>query len=124
MSEVTKEFKDLLGQQICRTLSLSAVQSVSQKGKGSIVVGILPNGVIELTYKNNKGVQRLSYVDYETLKLGSKNLDFLEEFVLCTLQACDLVETVLAKRREIRVPSSYTVAFKILADDRTKWSIS
>ena len=124
MSEVTKEFKDLLGQQIGRTLSLSAVQSVSQKGKGSIVVGILPNGVIELTYKNNKGVQRLSYVDYETLKLGSKNLDFLEEFVLCTLQACDLVETVLAKRREIRVPSSYTVAFKILADDRTKWSIS
>ena len=88
VKDITKEFKDLLGQQIGRTLSLSAVQSVSQKGKGSLVVGILSNGVIQLTYKNNKGRQQYSFVDYETIKAGSKNIGFLEDFVLCVLQVC------------------------------------
>ena len=124
LNEVTQTFKDLLGQQISRTLSLSAVQSVSQFGRGSLIVGILPNGVIELTHKNSEGVQRLSYVNYETLKQGSKNLGFLEEFVLNVLQSCEYVESNLSKRKEIPVPSDYSILFKILKDDRTKWTIS
>lgn len=124
VKDITKEFKDLLGQQIGRTLSLSAVQSVSQKGKGSLVVGILSNGVIQLTYKNNKGRQQYSFVDYETIKAGSKNIGFLKDFVLCVLQVCELVELSLAKRREIEVPSSYTIVFSILTGDRVKWDIS
>ena len=124
VKDITKEFKDLLGQQIGRTLSLSAVQSVSQKGKGSLVVGILPNGVITITYRNSEGVRKYSFVNYETLKKGSKNLDFLEEFVLNLLQACEFVESNLNSKSGIKVPSCYNIQFKILHDDRTKWNIS
>lgn len=123
MVELSKEFKLLLDQQIGRTLPLSAVQSICQYGKGSLKVGISPNGVIQLIYENAKGRQQYSFMDYATLKAGSKNIGFLEDFVLCVLQVCELVESTLAKRREIEVPSSYIIVFSILTGDRVKWDI-
>ena len=79
-------FKDLLSQQISKTLRLTDIQPVSALGKGVLELGILPNGVITINYRNSKGVWQYSFVNYETLKKGSKNIDFLEGFVLSVLQ--------------------------------------
>ena len=124
MEEVSQEFKSLLGQQIGKTLRLTAIQPVSALGNGYLDVGILPNGVITITYKNSEGERTFSFVSYETLKQGSKNLDFLEEFVLNVLQACEFVESNLANKKGIKVPSCYNIQFKVLWGDRTKWNIS
>jgi hypothetical protein len=123
MEEVSQEFRSLLGQQIGKTLRLTDIQPVSALGKGILELGILPNGVITINYRNSKSVSQYSFVNYETLKKGSKNIDFLEGFVLCVLQVCELVESTLAKRKEIEVPSSYTIVFSILTGDRVKWDI-
>lgn len=122
--EVTQEFKSLLGQQINKSLTLKAIQPVSALGNGILNVGILSNGVIELNYENSKEARRLSFVNYSTLKEGSQNLDFLKEFVLSVLQACEFVESNLANKKEIKVPSCYNIQFKVLNDNRTKWNIS
>lgn len=122
--EVTQEFKSLLGQQINKSLTLKAIQPVSALGNGILNVGILSNGVIELNYENSKEARRLSFVNYSTLKEGSQNLDFLKEFVLSVLQACEFVESNLSNKKEIKVPSCYNIQFKVLHDDRTKWTIS
>ena len=122
--EVAQEFKSLLGQQINKSLSLKAIQPVSALGNGVLNVGILSNGVIELNYENSKEARRLSFVNYSTLKEGSQNLDFLKEFVLSVLQACEFVESNLANKKGIKVPSCYNIQFKVLNDNRTKWNIS
>lgn len=124
MKEISQEFKSLLGQQINKTLTIKAIQPVSALGKGVLELGILPNGVITINYRNSKGAWQYSFINYETLKKGSKNIDFLEEFVLSVLQACDFVESNLANKKGISVPSYYNIQFKILYNDRTKWSIS
>lgn len=124
MKEISQEFKSLLGQQINKTLDLEAIQSVSALGKGVLELGILPNGVITINYRNSKGAWQYSFINYETLKKGSKNIDFLEEFVLSVLQACEFVESNLANKKEIKVPSYYNIQFKVLHDGRTKWNIS
>lgn len=124
MEEVSQEFKSLLGQQINKTLTLKAIQPVSALGKGVLELGILPNGVITINYRNSKGVWQYSFVNYETLKKGSKNINFLEFFVLSVLHACEFVESNLANKEGIKVPSYYNIQFKVLHDDRTKWTIS
>lgn len=124
MKEISQEFKSLLGQQINKTLTVKAIQPVSTLGKGVLELGILPNGVITINYRNSKGAWQYSFINYETLKKGSKNIDFLEDFVLSVLQACEFVESNLANKKGISVPSYYNIQFKILCDDRTKWSIS
>jgi len=122
--EVSQEFKSLLGQQINKSLTLKAIQPVSALGNGILNVGILSNGVIGLNYENSKEERRLSFVNYSTLKEGSQNLDFLKEFVLSVLQACEFVESNLANKKGIKVPSCYNIQFKVLNDNRTKWNIS
>lgn len=124
MEEVSQEFKSLLGQQIGKTLRLTDIQPVSSLGNGYLDLGILPNGVITITYRNSDGVRNYSFVNYETLKKGSKNIDFLEEFVLSVLQACEFVESNLSSKSGIKVPSCYNIQFKVLHDDRIKWEIS
>lgn len=124
MEEVSQEFKSLLGQQINKTLTLKAIQPVSELGKGILEVGILPNGVITLCYKNSEGAWQYSFVNYETLKKGSKNIDFLEEFVLSVLQACEFVESNLNSKSGIKVPSCYNIQFSVLTGNRVKWNIS
>lgn len=124
MEEVFQEFKGLLGQQINKTLNLKAIQPVSELGDGYLDLSILPNGVITITYRNSEGVRNYSFVNYETLKKGSKNIDFLEEFVLSVLQACEFVESNLNSKSGIKVPSYYNIQFKVLHDGRTKWNIS
>lgn len=124
MEDLSQEFKSLLGQQINKTLTLKAIQPISTLGDGYLDLGILPNGVITITYRNSKGVSKYSFVNYETLKKGSKNIDFLEEFVLSVLQACEFVESNLSSKSGIKVPSCYNIQFKVLHDGRTKWEIS
>lgn len=124
MEEVSQEFKSLLDQQIGKTLRLTDIQPVSALGKGALTLGILPNGVITINYSNTKGACQYSFVNYETLKKGSKNIDFLEGFVLSVLHACEFVESKLANKNGIKVPSRYNIQFKVLHDDRTKWKIS
>lgn len=124
MKEISQEFKSLLGQQINKTLTIKAIQPVSALGKGVLELGILPNGVITINYRNSKGAWQYSFINYETLKKGSKNIDFLEEFVLSVLQACDFVESNLANKKEIKVPSYYNIQFKVLTGNRVKWNIS
>ena len=124
MKEISQEFKSLLGQQINKTLTVKAIQPVSALGKGVLELGILPNGVITINYRNSKGAWQYSFVNYKTLKKGSKNIDFLEEFVLSVLQACDFVESNLANKKEIKVPSYYNIQFKVLTGNRVKWNIS
>ena len=124
MKEISQEFKSLLGQQINKTLTVKAIQPVSTLGKGVLELGILSNGVITINYRNSKGAWQYSFINYETLKKGSKNIDFLEEFVLSVLQACDFVESNLANKKEIKVPSYYNIQFKVLTGNRVKWSIS
>lgn len=124
MEEVSQEFKSLLGQQINKALNLKAIQPVSELGNGYLDLSILPNGVITIAYRNSEGVRKFSFVNYETLKKGSKNIDFLEEFVLSVLQACEFVESNLANKEGIKVPSYYNIQFKVLHDNRTKWNIS
>lgn len=124
MKEISQEFKSLLGQQINKTLTVKAIKPVSTLGKGVLELGILPNGVITINYRNSKGAWQYSFINYETLKKGSKNIDFLEEFVLSVLQACDFVESNLANKKEIKVPSYYNIQFKVLTGNRVKWNIS
>ena len=124
MEEVSQEFKSLLGQQINKTLTLKAIQPVSALGTGYLDLGILPNGVLTITYRNSKGVSKYSFVNYETLKKGSKNIDFLEEFVLSVLRACEFVESNLNSKSGISFPSCYNIQFKVLHDGRTKWNIT
>lgn len=124
MEEVSQEFKSLLGQQINKTLTLKVIQPVSALGNGHLDLVILPNGVITITYRNSEGVRTFSFVNYETLKKGSKNIDFLEEFVLSVLQACEFVESKLDNKEGNKVPSYYNIQFKVLHDGRTKWNIS
>jgi hypothetical protein len=124
MKEISQEFKSLLGQQINKTLTVKAIQPVSTLGKGVLELGILPNGVITINYRNSKGAWQYSFINYETLKKGSKNIDFLEEFVLSVLQSCEFVESNLANKEGIKVPSYYNIQFKVLHDNRTKWNIS
>lgn len=124
MEEVSQEFKSLLGQQINKALNLKAIQPVSELGNGYLDLSILPNGVITITYRNSEGIRKFSFVNYETLKKGSKNIDFLEEFVLSVLQACEFVESNLANKKEIKVPSYYNIQFKVLTGNRVKWNIS
>lgn len=124
MKEISQEFKSLLGQQINKTLTVKAIQPVSALGKGVLELGILPNGVITINYRNSKGAWQYSFVNYKTLKKGSKNIDFLEDFVLSVLQACDFVESNLANKKEIKVPSYYNIQFKVLTGNRVKWNIS
>jgi hypothetical protein len=124
MKEISQEFKSLLGQQINKTLTVKAIQPVSTLGKGVLELGILPNGVITINYRNSKGAWQYSFVNYKTLKKGSKNIDFLEEFVLSVLQACDFVESNLANKKGISVPSYYDIQFKVLTGNRVKWNIS
>lgn len=124
MKEISQEFKSLLGQQINKTLTVKAIQPVSTLGKGVLELGILPSGVITINYRNSKGAWQYSFINYETLKKGSKNIDFLEEFVLSVLQACGFVESNLANKKEIKVPSYYNIQFKVLTGNRVKWNIS
>lgn len=124
MEEVSQEFKSLLGQQINKTLTLKAIQPVSELGNGYLDLSILPNGVITITYKNSEGERTFSFVNYETLKKGSKNIDFLEDFVLSVLQACEFVEYNLNSKSGIKVPSCYSIQFTVLTGGRVKWSIS
>ena len=124
MKEISQEFKSLLGQQINKTLTVKAIQPVSTLGKGVLELGILPKGIITINYRNSKGAWQYSFINYETLKKGSKNIDFLEEFVLSVLQACDFVEFNLANKKEIKVPSYYNIQFKVLTGNRVKWNIS
>lgn len=124
MKEISQEFKSLLGQQINKTLTVKAIQPVSTLGKGVPELGILPNGVITINYRNSKGAWQYSFINYETLKKVSKNINFLEEFVLSVLQACDFVESNLANKKEIKVPSYYNIQFKVLNGNRVKWNIS
>lgn len=124
MEEISQEFKSLLGQQIGKTLRLTDIQPVSALGNGYLNLGILPNGVITINYRNSKGAWQYSFVNYETLKKGYKNINFLECFVLSVLQACEFVESNLVNKGEIKVPSHYSIQFKVLHDDRTKWEIS
>lgn len=124
MKEISQEFKSLLGQQINKTLTVKAIQPVSTLGKGVLELGVLPDGVITINYRNSKGAWQYSFINYETLKKGSKNIDFLEDFVLSVLQACEFVESNLASKKEIKVPSYYNIQFKVLQDDRIKWIIS
>lgn len=124
MEEASQEFKSLLGQQINKALNLKAIQPVSELGNGYLDLSILPNGVITITYRNSEGIRKFSFVNYETLKKGSKNIDFLEEFVLSVLQACEFVESNLANKKEIKVPSYYNIQFKVLTGNRVKWNIS
>lgn len=124
MKEISQEFKSLLGQQINKTLTVKAIQPVSTLGKGVLELGILPKGIITINYRNSKGAWQYSFINYETLKKGSKNIDFLEEFVLSVLQACDFVESNLANKKEIKVPSYYNIQFKVLTGNRVKWNIS
>lgn len=124
MKEISQEFKSLLGQQINKTLTVKAIQPVSTLGKGVLELVILPNGVITINYRNSKGAWQYSFINYETLKKGSKNIDFLEEFVVSVLQACDFVESNLANKKEIKVPSYYNIQFKVLTGNRVKWNIS
>ena len=124
MKEISQEFISLLGQQINKTLTVKAIQPVSALGKGVLDLGILPNGVIIINYRNSEGAWQYSFVNYETLKKGSKNIDFLEGFVLSVLQACEFVESNVANKEGIKVPSYYNIQFKVLHDGRTKWNIS
>lgn len=124
MKEISQEFKSLLGQQINKTLTVKAIQPVSTLGKGVLELGILPNGVITLCYKNSEGVRNYSFVNYETLKKGSKNIGFLKDFVLSVLQACEFVESNLNSKSGIKVPSYYNIQFKVLTGNRVKWSIN
>lgn len=124
MKEISQEFKSLLGQQINKTLTVKAIQPVSTLGKGVLELGILPNGVITLCYKNSEGVRNYSFVNYETLKKGSKNIGFLKDFVLSVLQACEFVESNLNSKSGIKVPSYYNIQFKVLTGNRVKWSIT
>ena len=124
MKEISQEFKSLLGQQINKTLTVKAIQPVSTLGKGVLELGILPKGIITINYRNSKGAWQYSFINYETLKKGPKNIDFLEEFVLSVLQACDFVESNLANKKEIKVPSYYNIQFKVLTGNRVKWNIS
>ena len=124
MEEVSQEFKSLLGQQINKDLNLKAIQPVSELGNGYLDLSILPNGVITIAYRNSGEVRKYSFVNYETLKKGSKNIDFLEEFVLSVLQACEFVESNLANKKGISVPSYYNIQFKVLTGNRVKWSSS
>ena len=124
MKEISQEFKSLLGQQINKGLNLKAIQPVSELGNGYLDLSILPNGVITIAYRNSGEVRKYSFVNYETLKKGSKNIDFLEEFVLSVLQACEFVESNLANKKGISVPSYYDIQFKVLTGNRVKWSIS
>ena len=124
MEDVSQEFKSLLGQQINKTLTLKAIQPVSALGNGYLDLGILLNGVITITYRNSEGVSKYSFVNYETLKKGSKNIDFLEEFVLSVLQACEFVESNLNSKSGIKITSYYNIQFNVLNDGRTKWNIS
>ena len=124
MENISQEFKSLLGQQINKTLTLKAIQPVSALGKGVLELGILPNGVITINYRNSKGAWRYSFVNYETLKKGSKNIDFLEEFVLSVLRACEFVESNLNSKSGISIPSCYNIQLKVLHDGKTKWNIT
>lgn len=124
MEEESQEFKSLLGQQINKTLTLKAIQPVSALGKGVLEMGILPDGVITINYRNSKGAWQYSFVNYRTLKKGSKNIDFLEEFVLSVLQACEFVESNLNSKSGIKVPSCYSIQFSVLTGNRVKWDIS
>ena len=114
MKEISQEFKSLLGQQINKTLTVKALQPVSTLGKGVLELGILSNGVITVNYRNSKGAWQYSFVNYE----------ILEGFVLSVLQACDFVESNLANKKEIKVPSYYNIQFKVLTGNRVKWNIS
>lgn len=124
MEEVSQAFKSFLGQQINKNLDLKAIQPIAELGNGCLDLSILPNGVITITYRNSNGVRKFSFVNYETLKKGAKNIDFLEEFVLSVLQACEFVESNLANKEGIKVPSYYNIQFKVLHDNRAKWNIS
>lgn len=84
MKEISQEFKSLLGQQINKTLTVKAIQPVSTLGKGVLELGILPNGVITINYRNSKGAWQYSFINYETLEKGSKNIDFLEVCIICS----------------------------------------
>ena len=117
-------FKDLLHKEIGTTLRLSAVQSISKLGGGTLSVGVYANGKIEMHYNGLRGGYRQhTFENYEELKQMSACLDFFKEMVLITLQACETVELKAAKGGGFSVPVSYSVTFRILSDDRVTWDV-
>ena len=117
-------FKDLLHKKIGTTLRLSAVQSVSKLGGGTLSVGVYASGKIEMHYNGLRGGYRQHrFESYEELKQRSSILDFLKEMVLTTLQACETVELKAAKGGGFAVPVAYSITFKILQDDRVSWEV-
>lgn len=117
-------FKDLLHKEIGTTLRLSAVQSVSKLGGGTLSVGVYASGKIEMHYNGLRGGYRQhTFESYDELKQRTSTLDFLKEMVLTTLQACETVELKAAKGGGFAVPVAYSITFKILPDDRVSWEV-
>lgn len=116
-------FKELLHKEIGSTLKLTAVQSVSKLGGGTLSVGIYTSGKIELHYNSTKGYRQHTFENYDELKQRTSTLDFLKEMVLTTLQACETVEVKVAKGGGFAVPVAYSITFKILPDDRVSWEV-
>lgn len=117
-------FKDLLHKEIGTTLRLSAVQSVSKLGGGTLSVGVYASGKIEMHYNGLRGGYRQhTFESYDELKQRTSTLDFLKEMVLTTLQACETVELKASKGGGFAVPVAYSITFKILPDDRVSWEV-
>lgn len=119
-----QKFKDLLHKEIGTTLRLSAVQSVSKLGGGTLSVGVYANGKIEMHYNGLRGGYRQhTFENYNELKQRSACLDFFKEMVLTTLQACETVEVKAAKGGGFAVPVAYSITFKVLPNDRVSWEV-
>ena len=96
----TQTFKDLLHKEIGSTLRLTAVQSVSKSGGGTLSLSIYASGRIDMLFNPLRGGYRQHrFENYEELKQRSSILGFLEEMVLTTLQSCETVEVKAAKER-------------------------
>lgn len=116
-------FRELLHKEMGSTLRLTAVQSVSKLGGGTLSVGIYASGKIELHYNSTKGYRQHTFENYGELKQRTSTLDFLKEMVLTTLQACETVEVKAAKGGGFAVPVAYSITFKISPDDRVSWEV-
>ena len=120
----SQTFKDLLHKEIGSTLRLTAVQSVSKSGGGTLSLSIYASGRIDMVFNPLRGGYRQHrFESYEELKQRSSCLGFFEEMVLTTLKACETVELKAAKGGGFAVPVAYSITFKILQDDRVSWEV-
>lgn len=120
----SQTFKDLLHKEIGSTLRLTAVQSVSKSGGGTLSLSIYASGRIDMLFNPLRGGYRQHrFENYNELKQRSACLGFFEEMVLPTLQACETVEVKAAKGGGFAVPVAYSITFKILQDDRVSWEV-